>query len=174
MALKRNTPLRSHTALSPMSAKRMEQLRAAGLPTNSTFLPRQRESRVKQPRRRDTGPLRSTVELLYLRSGRICEWPGCVQPATEKHHRLNRKYGGRHGEARERVNGVAWLLHACQTHHAYVTSPTGDQRQRALDMGWLLLEYQDALQVPALTRHDDEPVWLDAAGAWHLFEVGVA
>jgi hypothetical protein len=152
----------------------MEQMRAAGLPTNSTFVPRQREFRDKQPRRRDTGPLRATVELLYLRSGRICEWPGCVQPATEKHHRLNRKAGGRHGEARERVNGVAWLLHACHTHHAYVTSPTGDQRQRALDMGWLLLEYQDALQVPVLTRHDDEPVWLDGDGAWRLFEVGVA
>ncbi|MCW6003929.1 hypothetical protein K1W54_04935 [Micromonospora sp. CPCC 205371] len=177
MTLSRKTPLRSTKPLAPMSERRLMELKAAGLPVNSTLVPRQRANLDRQPRsstRRDTGPTVSTTKLLHRRSGKVCEWPGCVQPATEKHHRLNRKSGGRHGEARERVNGVAWLLHACHTHHAYVTSPFGERRQRALAMGWLLTENQDALRVPVLTRHDDEPVWLDAEGMWHLFEVGVA
>lgn len=175
MALKRTKPMpRPAKPLPQFSPRRLEEFRANGWPVNSTFTPRQREPRDRQPRRRDTGPLRSTVEILYIRSGRICEWPTCGQPATEKHHRLNRKIGGRHGEAHERLNGVEWLLHACRVHHAYVTSPVGERRRNALDMGWLLLEHQDALRVPVLTCHDGEPVWLDADGGWHLFEVGVA
>jgi hypothetical protein len=174
MALKRTSPLRAKTPMPQFSEKRLAEFRANGWPANSTFTPRQREPRDKQPRRRDTGPPRATVELLFVRSGRICEWPDCGQSATEKHHRLNRKHGGRHGEAHKRVNGVAWLLHACHLHHAYVTSPSGERRETAIAMGWLLLENQDATQVPVLTCHDDEPVWLDADGYWHVFEAGVA
>jgi hypothetical protein len=177
MTLSRKTPLRSTKPIAPMSERRLAELRAAGVPPNSTFMPRQRANLDRQPRnsaRRNTGPTAATTKLLHRRSGKVCEWPGCVQPATEKHHRLNRKYGGRHGEAHERVNGIAWLLHACNTHHAYVTSPFGERRVRALAMGWLLVEHQDAFRVPVLTCHDDEPVWLDAEGGWHLFEVGVA
>ena len=172
--LKRTTQLRSNTPLRPRSEKRDAEFRAQGWPLNSTFAPRPREPHDAAPRRRDTGPKQSTVELLYIRSGRVCEWPGCGQPATEKHHRLNRKNGGRHGDAHERVNGVAWLLHACHLHHAYVTSPSGERLDIAKAMGWLLLEYQDALRVPVLTCHAGEPVWLDADGGWHLYEDGAA
>lgn len=131
-------------------------------------------TRKQAPKKRGryTGPKQSTTKLLRKRSGKQCEWPGCGRPATEKHHRLNRKQGGRHGEGHVRVNGVAWLLDSCGIHHAYVTSPEGERRKVAERMGWLLREYQDATQVPVQTRHDPEPAWLSDDGRWHKYEEG--
>jgi hypothetical protein len=129
-------------------------------------------SRTPAPRTRSryTGPKKSVIELIDKRSGKRCEWPGCHQPATERHHRLNRKSGGRHGEAHERVNGPAWLLSVCHTHHMALPR----RRKIAERMGWLLREHQDATQVPVQTRHDAEPVWLDNSGRWHRYEEGAA
>jgi hypothetical protein len=111
------------TELRAFSAKRMAELEAQGIRPTSTFKPTQRKATGKRPK--DTGPKQSVTELVHKRSGGMCEWSGCTEPATDKHHRLNRKDGGRHGEMRDRLNGVAWLLHACRVHHAYVTSPFG-------------------------------------------------
>lgn len=129
---------------------------------------------ARKKRARNTGPKRSVKKLVRRRSGKECEWPGCGQPATDQHHRLNRKSGGRHGEAHERVNGAAWLIDSCRLHHRYVTSPVGERRERAEQMGWLLKEHQDATRVPVLTMHDPEPVWFDNFGKWHRFEDGAA
>lgn len=116
--------------------------------------------------RKDTGPKRPTVALLAARSDGWCEWPTCNQLATDNHHRLNRKAGGRHGEAAERINGAAWLLAACRTHHRRVTSAYGAVLILVKRMGWVLTEDQDATVVPVLTRHDEHPVLLDNDGGF--------
>lgn len=127
----------------------------------------------------DTGPTARVRRLVYLRCGadlgprgRIlepgwCEWPGCPNPRTDLHHRLNRKDGGRGGDRAVEINQPAWLLAVCRPHHDQVTSPSGAQRVEAEAMGWLLREHQDAQLVSALTRHHPAPVLLDnAGGAW--------
>lgn len=156
-----------------ISDERLEQF-GGRMPFNSLEKPGAEKPAWKPKRHADTGPKQSQVDLLFKRSLRICEWPGCWQPATDKHHRLNRKDGGRHGEMRDRLNGVAWLLHACRVHHAYVTSPHGFRRRKAMEMGWLLLENQDALRVAVITRHHDQPVWLLPTGKWLKYEEACA
>lgn len=156
--------LKTRTPLAQISAKRLAKLAAQGITNPASTLTEQRKPAMAT--RSNTGPKQSTRSSVRARSGGICEWPGCTEPATEQHHRLNRKQGGRHGEMRERLNGQAWLLDACNPHHRTVTSPTGLVRELVLRMGWLLLEYQDATEVPVATRHDVDPVWLDNAGGW--------
>lgn len=161
------------TPLAPMSEKRRAQLAATGntFPT-STFT---RSPKLSQPKRpNDTGPTRSVVQLLHARSEGLCEWPRCFDQATEKHHRLNRKAGGRHGVAAVRVNGIEWLIHTCRVHHEFVTSPVGERRCVAIRMGWLLTERQDAARAPVWTRHDEEPVWLLPGGGWARYEEACA
>jgi hypothetical protein len=106
------------------------------------------------------------IALVGQRSAGWCEWPGCRRPGTDRHHRLNRKAGGRHGTAAQRINGAAWLLVCCREHHQAVTSPTGAGRAAAIERGWLLLEHQHAEAVPVWTRHHLEPVLLAADGTW--------
>lgn len=164
MTLQRHTPLAAGKPLAPVSAKRL----AAG-PVWSTFLPRNaRASKPKRPR--DTGPSRGVRQIVADRSGRRCEWPACVSRASDVHHRLNRKSGGRHGEAAERINGAAWLLACCRAHHSLVTDPVGDVRKLAESMGWVLREHQDAEATPVLTRHYPAPVLLANDGTWTLPE----
>ncbi|WP_250029709.1 hypothetical protein [Paractinoplanes maris] len=110
--------------------------------------------RANQPKRaRDTGPSKAVRALVAVRSEGWCEWHDCWLVAAEVHHRLNRKNGGRHGEAAVRINQPAWLLHACRRHHSLVTSPVGADRALARESGWLLHEHEDALSVPVLSRH---------------------
>jgi hypothetical protein len=165
--------LHRKTQLPAFSRRRLQEFADAGIlhPT-STFKPKPKKATGK--RQACTGPKKSVTELVDERSGGVCEWPDCGQRQTERHHRLNRKNGGRHGEAKERVNGVAWLLGACRPHHRRVTSPVGEVRKEALDKGWLLLEHQDATRVPVWTRHSDEPVYLTADGAWVPFQEACA
>ena len=164
MTLPRYTPLK------PVSDRRRAQREAAGLPVFSTLsrsVASGREPRtvaVKPRRGRNTGPTDKVRRIVDARSGGWCEWPTCRQPATDTHHRLNRKAGGRHGAMRQRINQPAWLLHACRLHHDYVTSPTGGDRVLCEAWGWLLREGNDALAVPVLTRHATRPVLLDDAG----------
>ena len=113
-------------------------------------------------RPRNTGPTPRVRKLVAARSEGICEWPFCVREASDVHHRLGRKSGGRHGEMAERINQSAWLLHACRVHHAAVTSPTGDARLQAIAMGWLLLEGQDARLMSVVSCHGR--VWLTDDG----------
>jgi hypothetical protein len=98
-------------------------------------------------RYRSTGPDADTRATILVRSGGVCEWPSCMDRATDLHHRLNRKMGGRKGGRADQLNGAAWLLHACRYHHDRVTSATGDQLKEAKDYGWVLLEHEDAEQV---------------------------
>lgn len=152
--LQRHTPLRAETPLSPMSDRRRAELAEAGVVVPFTTLARPQGSGLASvtPLRRDyTGPTDAVGELVDRRSGGVCEWPDCGRPQQDRHHRLNRKIGGRHGEMRERLNGAAWLLGCCRPHHNMVTSPFGGVLVKARAMGWLLREGQDALVVPVLT-----------------------
>lgn len=171
----KRTALARHSALKPGGPiQRVKALVNKNPLRRKKAMPAQGATLAKRPRRRSTGPKTSVCELVDKRSGRICEWPECGQPQADRHHRLNRKAGGRHGEMRERLNGAAWLLGACRPHHDMVTNPVGDVRQLAEDWGWLLREGQDAAQSPVMTCHSVEPVWLDNAGRWHPYEDGVA
>lgn len=169
--IRRKTPLKATTSLqrhTPLRSRKPvgERVVAVG---DEPELPRRQRRKASR-----TGPDRATCLLVDRRSGRVCEWPGCGQPQTDRHHRLNRKQGGRHGEAAVRVNGAAWLLGACRTHHAYVTSPHTERLIVARANGWLLREHEDATQVPVLTCHDPGPVWLSNDGAWRRYEEGEA
>lgn len=115
--------------------------------------------------RRNTGPTKETRLLVWQRSGGACEWPGCPAMATDVHHRLNRKMGGRKGEMALRINGTAWLLAACRVHHRRVTSAFGPALSDARVSGWVLLEGEDGACVPVQTRHGY--VLLDNLGGWH-------
>lgn len=174
--MKRGGQLR-RSQLNSFSAKRLGELEQLGVkfPT-STFMPRGAKTGVPRQvnRRADTGPKQSVRDLVRKRSGGLCEWPLCPEVAVDTHHRLGRKQGGRHGEARERINGAAWLLHACRFHHKRVTSPFGERLAEARLMGWLLREHEDASRIPVQTRHDGEPVWLLPDGKWLQFQEAIA
>jgi hypothetical protein len=160
--------------LNPMSPKRRATLAAAGVPNPFSTLAGSVGIQHPPKRHRNAGPAQATVTLLRARSGGVCEFPDCRKAATDKHHRLNRKAGGRRGAMAERINGVAWLLDACRTHHAYVTSPHGEALTWARRFGWVLVEGQDALLVPVLVRHSASAVFLSADGAWSRTRVGAA
>lgn len=170
--------LNSRRPIAAMSAKRRAALADRGVVNPmSTFAPRSREPRTPKlatpaPAKRQayTGPKRSVCELVDARSGGMCEFPGCIHPQDHRHHRLNRKSGGRRGEARERLNGAAWLLGVCATHHDIVTNPTGELRETVERMGWVLREHQDARTTEVFTRHSVDPVWLSDDGEWRDYE----
>lgn len=170
--MNRTTKPMRRTQIRQMSPKREEKLKAERRfnPGSSFALSPQ----AKPKRQADTGPKRSTRDLVRARSGGMCEWPGCPELQTDIQHRLGRKAGGRHGATKERINGPAWLIATCRLHHIYVTSPHGERREVAMRMGWLLLENQDAIAEPVMTRHDPEPVYLTPAGGWVRFEEACA
>lgn len=138
------------------------------MPARTKPMPRgkpiKRSTTARKPRRRDTGPTQKTRDLVHARSGDMCEWPDCLRPRAEVHHRLGRKDGGRGGAMRARLNGSAWLLDACLVHHRMVTSPWGDALIMARASGWLLMEGQDAELVAVWTRHSAMAVLLDGHG----------
>lgn len=100
-----------------------------------------------------TGPSATVRAKVRARAGHCCEWPGCGRVATDLHHRLNRKQGGRHGARREQLNQPAWLLYACRAHHEHVTSAHGLRLVDVRAMGWVLTEGQDATEEAVHTSH---------------------
>jgi len=131
----------------------------------------------------DTGPPQRVRHLVYRRCGAdivrrrivtpgLCEWPGCDQPRTDLHHRLNRKSGGRGGAMRVELNCASYLLGCCARHHRAVTSAVGEQLRLARAMGWVLAEGDDARLVPVLTRHALGLIVLDDAGGWEPWAPG--
>lgn len=118
-----------------------------------------RRSPMKRGSRR-TGPTNSIRAIVWVRSGGWCEigLPGCTRVATDIHHRLGRKAGGRKGDAAERINQPSNLIHACRSCHRVVTSPVGEWRQEALDRGLIVLEHEVPAEVPCGLRTG--PVYL--------------
>lgn len=144
--LERKTALTVNTELKRTTALNRSPLARSALHADSA-------ARKTAPKRRNTGPTAKVRALVRERSGGWCEWAGCWLVASEQHHRLNRKQGGRHGEAAVRINQAAWIVDACAEHHRLVTSPHGAARQLARESGWLLEEHEDARAIPVLSRH---------------------
>lgn len=174
--MRRGSGLKTRTPLVPMAPKMAAKRAAEGdLHPSSTFARKSAASpklATAAPAKRPgyTGPKRSVCDMVDKRSGKRCEFPSCTSAQDHRHHRLNRKAGGRRGEMRERLNSAAWLLGVCTVHHEIVTNPVGEVRETVERMGWVLREGQDATAVEVATRHHPEPVWLDNSGDWHIYE----
>jgi hypothetical protein len=178
MTLNRSTPLKARKPMAAMSAKKRAVLAESGivyptstlsgLPSELVRKPKMATAAPKaKPRAKYTGPKRSVCVLVDIRSDKRCEFPGCDLAQDHRHHRLNRKAGGRKGEMRERINQAAWLLGVCAIHHEIVTNPPPGMIETIKRMGWILVEGQDATQVEVFTRHQVDPVFLDNSGQWH-------
>jgi hypothetical protein len=106
---------------------------------------------------------------LIERSERLCEaWlTGCWGRATDPHHRITRKDGGRHGQAKERSDRMSGLLHVCRPCHRWIH----EHPAAAEPMGLLLPESAIPAQVPVLYRGESK--YLDDDGrVWAFEEVG--
>lgn len=105
--------------------------------------------------------------LIETRSCHLCEI--CGDYGVQVHHRLPRKSGGRHGEAKVRVNSPANGLMVCTVCHDVaegrsVVNRWGNRirgsREESRRNGWLLRERDAATEVAVLTavgwqRFDD-------------------
>jgi hypothetical protein len=133
------TPLKRGGPLRPMSAKR---LAALGGWARSTFAP-------SRPRPAVTPSRRKT---LAERSGGWCEarLDVCGGRATDPHHRITRKDGGRSGEARVRLDELSDLLHLCRRCHGWVHLFPA----RAREQGLSLKEHQIPAHEPVRYRGD--------------------
>ena len=89
------------------------------------------------PRRRyrNTGPGPRTREIVAVRSGGRCEFPGCHRPAQDPHHRFERGAGGVGPKGPTWVNDVCNILAACRHHNDWVSN---QQPHEAWLMGWRL------------------------------------
>lgn len=151
-------------------------MKRSGMPQRTSELRRTGFARkpavaVKPRRRKDTGPTVKTRHLVHLRSGDMCEWPGCWLARSDVHHRLDRGMGGRGGVMRTRLNQAGWLVDACRMHHGVVTDAVGEALVLAREMGWVLPESRGGVPVdaevePILTRHASGLVLLGNAGGW--------
>jgi hypothetical protein len=155
-APQRTTPLTAKSELKRTTALNRSPLARSALHSGSA-------ARKATPKRRNTGPTAKVRALVRQRSGGWCEWADCWLVASEQHHRLGRKSGGRRGDAAVRLNQASNLLDACREHHSLVTSPHGAARQLARKSGWLLEEHEDARTIPVLSRHGC--VWLTDNGS---------
>lgn len=154
----RRTGLRTYTPL-----KRRAPLAAVG---------KKAVKAGKKPRRPDTGPDRSTRELVKLRE----DWRCCVcgKPVYDQqasiHHRRNRAAGGTSDPA---LNRPSNLLLVCGTGSTGCHGDLTDNRQRtvALDAGWIVStnSSDEPIQVPVhhalfgLVYLDDEGGWSPVA-----------
>lgn len=91
--------------------------------------------------------VRATLE---GRSGGVCEAKliGCLGRATDPHHRITVKAGGRRGDARERHDRLSNVLHLCRLCHQWVTTRPAESRE----VGLALAEWQQPAMEPVLYR----------------------
>lgn len=136
--------------MAKVSAKR---LTALGGFARSTFSPKSSPKPAVPAARRKT---------LADRSGGWCEpqipEAGCWGRATDPHHRITRKDGGRHGQAKERSDQLSDLVDSCRPCHRWVH----EHPAKARDRGLLLKEHQIPADEPVLRR--GELVYLTDAG----------
>ena len=142
--LNRRTPLRARSAL-----RRSVPLRRSRL---------------------EAKPVRPAVPVdvravLEKRSGAVCELlacEGCLWSATDVHHRVTTKSGGRCGEVRDGHDRLANLLHGCRPCHEAVHQ----MGTRAFVAGWRVREGFDPAHIPVWYRGGGER-WLDDLGGVH-------
>jgi hypothetical protein len=95
--------------------------------------------------------------------------PGCRWYATDPHHRVTVKSGGRCCEAaRAELDRLCDLLHLCRRCHNWVHA----MGTPAFDAGWRVHEGFDPATVAVVYR--GTPRWLDDVGGVHDYEAGVA
>lgn len=106
---------------------------------------------------RKTGPTKQQAETVIERSEGVCEYPGCVAPGAQLHHRRPRGIGGTRDPL---INSPANIVNICYPHHALVEQ----FRVASQERGFLIsrLSALTADQVPLLYRdgrwvllHDD-------------------
>lgn len=147
--LQRGAPLRRGGPLTRRTPLR------AGVPAK-----RRRRLRVSVPV--------AVAAALAARSGGRCEAvlvaAACWGRATERHHRITQKAGGRHGEAKAAHDRLSNLVHLCTPCHAWVTvNPAA-----AGELGLSLREWQSPPHEPVLRR--GRLAYLDDEGLVHDFE----
>jgi hypothetical protein len=144
--LRAKTPLERHTPLrqvSGLKASAMKQKRGHRLPVDVSAV-------------------------VAERSGGRCEvrWAGCSTYATQKHHRITQKAGGRHGAAQRRSDRPSNLLHVCGwCHHVITYEPAW---AKAFERGFALNERDEPTQLPV--RYRGRLSYLDDAGGVHDYE----
>lgn len=90
-------------------------------------------------------------ELLIARSGGWCEAQIptiCTGGATDSAHRITRKAGGRHGQAKAEHDQLANLLDLCRACHRW----THDNPHSAKDLGLALSETDEPCSCPVAYR----------------------
>lgn len=117
-----------------------------------------RTSREKRTGRRDTGPDRSTRELVLERDEYRCVHCG-DNKNLQQHHRKARKAGGRANWRKS--NSPANLLTVCADTHAWIES----RRAEAYDAGWLVRENDEPADVP-VQHFIHGLVYLTDDGGW--------
>lgn len=113
----------------------------------------------KPARRKDTGPDRSTRDLVFERDGG-CVVCGCGPYGLQVHHRKPRRMGGRSTPA---INAPSNLISLCVQDHGWVES----RRAEAMELGLLVAEHDDPADVP-LNHCLYGPVLLAADGSVRL------
>jgi hypothetical protein len=112
--------------------------------------------------RRYTGPSTKSIALIAGRCGGVCEFPGCLQPAQDPHHRYERGMGGVGSKGPEWINNPSNILAACRHHNDWCSN---QHPAEAKQMGWLLEGRDLPWLVPVQTEHDPLPVWLNDDGS---------
>lgn len=100
-----------------------------------------RTSKEKRTGRRDTGPDRTTRELVLERDEYRCVHCGDNRE-LQQHHRKPRKSGGRADWRKS--NSPANLVTICLDSHEWIES----RREEAYDAGWLVRENDDPAEIP--------------------------
>lgn len=92
-----------------------------------------------------------TRKALAQRSQGVCEarLERCLYHATDPHHRITVKAGGRHRQARIEHDRLSNVLHLCRHCHDWATSRAD---QEAYDIGLCLREYQKPALEPVMYR----------------------
>lgn len=168
--LKTYAPLERHTPLRQVSLRRLALETPAGGGNGPTPARGLKASAMKQKRGHRIPVDVSAV--VAERSGGRCEvrWAGCSTWATQKHHRITQKAGGRHGAAQQRSDRPSNLLHVCGWCHEVITYEPA--WAKADGRGFALNERDEPTQRPVLYR--GALSYLDDAGGVHEYEAHCA
>lgn len=105
-----------------------------------------------EPRRNKPAVPDDVRAALRARSGGVCELrlPYCLGAASEAHHRITRKMGGRSAAGKRGADRLSNLIHCCPYCHGWVTA----RPKESYDAGWSLREGQDPALVPVVFGTD--------------------
>jgi hypothetical protein len=136
--LKRHSTLKQGTT--PLKRTRMRQVSE------------KRATKPKKAKRVEPAVPPPVKARLRKRSGGVCEaqLQGCLWYATDAAHRITRKIGGRHGEAKELHDRLSDLLDLCRMCHDWSGARPKEAGQG--ELGIVLKEHHDPLAEPVVYR----------------------